>query len=385
MTVNFTRIACKVVDGREHQEQLINRTMTKDNIGLLVLFEMHSNISNAPPRHVLIANAHLHWDPEFCDIKLVQTIILMNAIHKMRLAATANSPDELKEDAEHLKKQCGNGEKKSLFCDADFDIKVLEQLPIAALQNEMPDQIPVIVAGDFNSLPDSGVLEFVSNGSVNVNHSDFLGYGWAEHFQNLRSHRDTITRAERNNVDSKQIMQAKKHRILHCLDLNSAYGNFHDETPFSNFTYGFKGMIDYIFYSKHLLHLTGILPGVREKWFEDRNIPGCPFISIPSDHLPLLSEFRIYKRNLHNQMMGNGNSNMNGHNMNGNMNGMGNMNGNMNGGNNNINGSFGVPRSGSIGMNGSWNGLRNGGGGSGGNNWGNSNGNGSIGDKFRQW
>ena len=127
MTVNFTRIACKVVDGREHQEQLINRTMTKDNIGLLVLFEMHSNIGT-PPRHILIANAHLHWDPEFCDIKLVQTIILMNAIHKMRLAATANSPDELKEDAEHMKKLYGGDSKKSLFCDADFDVKVLDQL-----------------------------------------------------------------------------------------------------------------------------------------------------------------------------------------------------------------------------------------------------------------
>ena len=131
MTVNFTRIALKVVDGREHQEQLINRTMTKDNIGLLVLFEMHS-IGNSPPRHILIANAHLHWDPEFCDIKLVQTIILMNAIHKMRLAATANSMEELKEDADHVRKQYGgnnNGEsKKNLFCDADFDVKVLEQL-----------------------------------------------------------------------------------------------------------------------------------------------------------------------------------------------------------------------------------------------------------------
>merc|ERR1712226_274849 len=100
MTVNFTRIACKVVDGREHQEQLINRTMTKDNIGLLVLFEIFPANANAPPRHILIANAHLHWDPEFCDIKLVQTIILMNAIHKLRFAATARSVDELKEDSE---------------------------------------------------------------------------------------------------------------------------------------------------------------------------------------------------------------------------------------------------------------------------------------------
>ena len=214
-------------------------------------------------------------------------------------------------------------------------------LSIAALQNAHPDQIPVIVAGDFNSLPDSGVLEFVNHGAVNTTHPDFLGYGWADHFQNLRSHRDTITRAESNpNVDPKHIQQAKKQKILHCLDLASAYGDFQDETPFSNFTYGFKGMIDYIFYSKQLLHLTGVLPGVKEKWFEDRCIPGCPFISIPSDHLPLLSEFRIYKRN-HNLPIG--------HN---------------NGGNNNNNGSFGVPRSGSNGWNntrpnGNWNNNNN--------------------------
>ena len=232
----------------------------------------------------------------------------------------------------------------------------------------MPDQIPVIVAGDFNSLPDSGVLDFVTNGSVNTTHADFLGYGWADHFQNLRNHRDTITRAERNNVEPKQIQIAKKQKILHCLDLESAYGQFAEETPFSNFTYGFKGMIDYIFYSKHLLHLTGVLPGVKEKWFEDRNIPGCPFISIPSDHLPLLSEFRIYKRNIHNQMHGGG------------------MGGN--------HGNFGVARSGSgggsSGMNG-WNnssgghgrnGGSGGGGGGGGNNWNNGNNQNNATDKF---
>lgn len=29
---------------------------------------------------ILICTAHLHWDPEFCDVKLIQTMMLSNEL-----------------------------------------------------------------------------------------------------------------------------------------------------------------------------------------------------------------------------------------------------------------------------------------------------------------
>ena len=32
---------------------------------------------------VLVCTAHIHWDPEFCDVKLIQTIMLMSEIRQI--------------------------------------------------------------------------------------------------------------------------------------------------------------------------------------------------------------------------------------------------------------------------------------------------------------
>ena len=225
MTVNFTRIACKLVEGRHSQDMLINRTMTKDNIGLLVVFEIASGVSGSPPKHVLIANAHLHWDPEFCDIKLVQSIILLNAIQKMRRAAVSN-PDKLKEQmakhqrdlaADNGKTSDEGGRNTSPFNDLDFDDDLLSQLPLNNLLGQDPEQIPVILAGDFNSLPESGVLEFVQNGCVRADHREFLGYAYGKHFQLLSQQQLTLKMAKSAGVDLNVCKQKEREEILHNL------------------------------------------------------------------------------------------------------------------------------------------------------------------------
>lgn len=299
-TVEFSRTACKVVDGCDNSETLINRTITKDNIGLLILFEIQSQQNNihSSPKHVLVANAHLHWDPEFCDIKLVQTIILMNHIHKLRVASTME-PSKLKEVAAEFEKKIkaeGGAAAGSTYNDAEYDAEVLNQLPVKNLVGCRPDSIPVIVAGDFNSLPDSGVLDFVRNGHVYLKHPDWLGFKYPDALRNLELQKTWLQIHAANPVaNPNEIREKYKHNLVHDLHFDSAYSDFLEETPFSNFTYEFKGMIDYIFYSQKLLTLTGVLQGVRESWFEDRKIPGAPFIGIPSDHLPLLSEFAFKK------------------------------------------------------------------------------------------
>ena len=67
---------------------------------------------------ILVATCHVHWDPEFCDVKLIQTMMLMN---------------ELKNIIEETQTSLRPG-------------------------STAPDSncIPLILCGDLNSLPESG-------------------------------------------------------------------------------------------------------------------------------------------------------------------------------------------------------------------------------------
>ena len=65
---------------------------------------------------MVVCTAHIHWDPEFCDVKLIQSMMLVHELQKL--------------------------------------------LDIVALKYSLNvQQIPVLICGDFNSLPDSGKME----------------------------------------------------------------------------------------------------------------------------------------------------------------------------------------------------------------------------------
>lgn len=65
------------------------------------------------PKLLLVCNTHIHWDPEWCDVKLIQTMLLLNEIQ--------------------------------IFCD---DYKQ------SHLGNK--SEIHIVLCGDFNSTPNSG-------------------------------------------------------------------------------------------------------------------------------------------------------------------------------------------------------------------------------------
>lgn len=80
---------------------------------------------------VLVATCHVHWDPEFCDVKLIQTMMLM---HKLQ-AIIKDSVKILRPDT----------------------------------QNPDCNGIPLILCGDLNSLPDSGTAYITINFKYTVN------------------------------------------------------------------------------------------------------------------------------------------------------------------------------------------------------------------------
>lgn len=67
-------------------DDMLNRVMTKDNIGIAALLELkegylnYGNEVNMPRQQVLVSNVHIHWDPEFKDVKLIQTVMLMHEL-----------------------------------------------------------------------------------------------------------------------------------------------------------------------------------------------------------------------------------------------------------------------------------------------------------------
>ena len=95
-----------------------SRMLSKDNIAIIVRL-MHIPSG----QKLIVGNVHLHWNPEFCDVKLVQSIMRSEELERYSL--------------QHL-------------------------------------NAAVILCGDFNSLPTSGVYEFLSKGTLSPDHPDFL-------------------------------------------------------------------------------------------------------------------------------------------------------------------------------------------------------------------
>ena len=80
---------------------------------------------------MLVANVHIHWDPEYSDVKLIQTIMFMNELKKIV-------------DEETISFRPGGGGGVS---------RPQESTPI-----------PLVLCGDLNSLPDSGEVMVCGGG-----------------------------------------------------------------------------------------------------------------------------------------------------------------------------------------------------------------------------
>ncbi|KAA0717287.1 CCR4-NOT transcription complex subunit 6-like [Triplophysa tibetana] len=86
--VEFNQVAMANSEG---SEVMLNRVMTKDNIGVAVLLEVEdelfaNGLKELPPPEkqlLLVANAHMHWDPEYSDVKLIQTMMFLSELRAL--------------------------------------------------------------------------------------------------------------------------------------------------------------------------------------------------------------------------------------------------------------------------------------------------------------
>ncbi|XP_064792691.1 CCR4-NOT transcription complex subunit 6-like isoform X2 [Oncorhynchus masou masou] len=241
-TVEFNQVAMANSEG---SEVMLNRVMTKDNIGVAVLLEVNKDMFSGgmkplqETQFLLVANAHMHWDPEFCDVKLIQTMMFLS---------------ELKSITERALSSVATGSPTS-----------------------DPSSIPIVLCADLNSLPDSGVVEYLSNGGVAENHKDFRELRYNEALSNFSC------QGKNGQSDGS---------ITHSFQLKSAYQG--SLMSYTNYTYDFKGVIDYIFFSKTHMSVAGLLGPLESQWLTDNNITGCPHPHIPSDHFSLLAQLELH-------------------------------------------------------------------------------------------
>ncbi|CAN3354867.1 Ccr4p-Not complex 3'-5'-exoribonuclease subunit Ccr4 [Diutina catenulata] len=125
-------------------------------------------------------------------------------------------------------------------------------------------QSSLIVCGDFNSVRDSAVYQLFSTGGV-TKHDDLEGRDYGSFTDD---------------------------GFRHPFKLKSAYGCI-GELPFTNFSPGFTDVIDYVWYSTPTLEVEGLLGKVDEN-YSSRCI-GFPNADFPSDHIPLVTRFKIKK------------------------------------------------------------------------------------------
>ncbi|KAI0049872.1 hypothetical protein FA95DRAFT_1488266 [Auriscalpium vulgare] len=219
-------------------DDMFNRVLNKDHVAVVCLFE-----NKETRTRFVIANAHIIWDPAFRDVKLVQTAMLMDEVEKHASQFVKYPP----------------APPTPVDPNAPPDAPPPRVIPTYTDAK----QIPLIVAGDYNSVPEEAVYDFMANGYCPPDHADFMSHQYGRY---------------------------TSEGIRHRFGLKSAYAGA-GELPLTNFTPSYQGAIDYIWYSTGTLTPVGVLGEVDKGYL--KNAVGFPDPHHPSDHISILAEFRV--------------------------------------------------------------------------------------------
>ncbi|KAL5155640.1 Carbon catabolite repressor protein 4 2 [Glycine soja] len=237
--VEFNKAAQSLTDAvipTTQKKTALNR-LVKDNIALIVVLEakvINQPVDNPGKRQLLcVANTHVNVHHDLMDVKLWQVHTLLKGLEK--IAASAD--------------------------------------------------IPMLVCGDFNSIPGSAPHALLAMGKVDPSHPDLA-------------------------VDPLNILRPHS-KLVHQLPLVSAYSSFArtvglgfeqhkrrlddttNEPLFTNVTRDFIGSLDYIFYTADSLVVESLLELLDEESL--RKDTALPSPEWSSDHIALLAEFRCCK------------------------------------------------------------------------------------------
>jgi CCR4-NOT transcription complex subunit 6 len=229
MTVDFAQVAIQRADFAKSND-MFDRLLTRDNLALIALLE-----NRLTGTKVIVANAHLYWDPLYRDVKLIQTAILVETLKDIAQWFQSVPPH---------RPPLTNGDATSASLS-------LQQQDAPTYEDWR--EIPLIVSGDFNSVPGSGVYDFLAEGRVPSNHPDFMDY-----------------------VYGKFTADGLKHEF----GLRSAYADV-AEFSLTNYVPSFEGVLDYIWYNTQALGVNRVLGEVDHEYLS-RTV-GFPNAHFPSE------------------------------------------------------------------------------------------------------
>lgn len=229
-------------DDLEHAKDLKplqyqSATFLTHNVALISLLEIKAPEAHLESvygkRYVYVVNTHNFWDPQAPHVKLLQANYLL--------------------------------ERLSAF-----------QQKMHASPKEIPLNTPVLLMGDTNSTHKSALYEFLTTGTP---HS-------ATSYYSSSAERTLIT----------DLLRTKQ--IHHNLKLKNAH-QAHGEAV-TNLTINFAGCLDYIFHTPNAVPCAFLENPTTSESDQLRNsiltedYMGCiPNPSYPSDHLPLMVQFRL--------------------------------------------------------------------------------------------
>nr|XP_046240854.1 2',5'-phosphodiesterase 12 [Scatophagus argus] len=165
---------------------------------------------NKPGRKVCVANTHLYWRPEGGNVRLVQMGVAL----------------------QHL----------------------------SHVISEVAPGAPLVFCGDFNSSPDSGVFQLVTEAAVPQQHADWSSSGPEE--------------------------SCSMELLSTFPPLLSAYS----KPAYTNYVGGFQGCLDYIFIQPDRMQVEQVIPLPSHQ--EVTTYKALPSVAHPSDHIALICDLR---------------------------------------------------------------------------------------------
>ncbi|KAJ7130842.1 glucose-repressible alcohol dehydrogenase transcriptional effector [Mycena crocata] len=242
--IEFNSIAMQRQDFKK-TDDMFNRVLGKDHIAVVCLLE-----DLVTGTRTIVSNTHLHWDAAYSDVKLVQTALLLEEVEKIAHGFAKYPP-------------------RPPDTPSAADAEPTEPRPLPPIYTD-GTKIPLIVCGDYNSMPSSGVYDFLASGSLSATHPDFLSHTYGNY---------------------------TSEGLRHKLGLKSAYttvgagGVAEEIMPMTNVTPGFHGVIDYVWYSPGNLILNSVVGEIDKLYLE--KVVGFPNAHFPSDHIALTANFSV--------------------------------------------------------------------------------------------
>lgn len=231
--------------GAKASADMLNRVWQRDDIATVVLLE-----NRVTGSRLIVANTHLYWDPAFKDVKLIQAAVLLEELTKLSEKYSKFPP----------------ATNKQVFRFSDSKDDPLPD-PGPSLAYSHGNQIPLIIAGDFNAAAGTAVYDLLTKKGMSAEHTDLVGRDYG-----------AFSRAG----------------MQHQFTLKSSYAPIEDEMPFTNYVPHYVDVLDYIWFSSNTLRVTGLLGQIDPEYL--KRVPGLPNFHFPSDHISISAEFKVEKQ-----------------------------------------------------------------------------------------